>query len=493
MRKIPSFIVSGAIWLCVGDACRAETVLTVYDQGLAVVTELATLDLKQGRNQVCFPGVTSRLRPESVVLRSLTEGASLRVVEQSFSEGARSQDSLLAQFEGQVIDFLVENGSGRQVIKGKIVSSGRKIREEKPSTRVSGYRPPQAAVSADLPEQPIIEVDGKLRFGLPGTPLFPADEARSPVGPSLNWVIESDTAGKVQAEVTYLTDAIDWDADYSFLLAKNDALELTGWATLTNTSGRSFENATVRLMAGPDVPSGSRAAVSYSRGVPLPKSPAFSQYQPFFLGSKVTLRDGEKKQLEMVRAAGVSSLQLHVYDGMGEDDPRYRARDPRNLRHDRNYGTASRPEVSVIREIPNTEENGLGASLPAGSLRIFGRDADGRLGILGEDTIKRIGPKEIIRVAAGTAGSMSGERKRTDYKMDSGRRGVSEAFEIRVRNDGEEAADIRIVEHLRRSPNWKISEASSPFMKRDANTVEFRATVGPGEESALTYRVQYSW
>ena len=86
-----------------------------------------------------------------------------------------------------------------------------------------------------------------------------------------------------------------------------------------------------------------------------------------------------------------------------------------------------------------------------------------------------------------------GERKRTNYRVDSNSHWMDETFEIRVRNHKNEAATVRVVEHLYRWTNWKLTEQSQQFKKRDAQTIEFPVTVAPDGEQVVTYTVHYWW
>ena len=57
----------------------------------------------------------------------------------------------------------------------------------------------------------------------------------------------------------------------------------------------------------------------------------------------------------------------------------------------------------------------------------------------------------------------------------------------------DDAVEIRVVEHLYRWNNWEIKENSNTFLKTDAQIIEFRIPLKPGEEHKLTYTVRYSW
>jgi hypothetical protein len=163
------------------------------------------------------------------------------------------------------------------------------------------------------------------------------------------------------------------------------------------------------------------------------------------------------------------------------------------MRTDANYGTASNPKVYVMEEFKNSEVNHLGIALPKGKLRFYRHDTDGHLEFVGENTIDHTPKDETIRVYTGNSFDIVGERKRTNYHVDSNQHWMDESFEIRIRNHKKDAVDVRAVEHLYRWTNWKITENSANFQKKNAQTIEFPVTIAPNGEQVITYTVHYSW
>jgi hypothetical protein len=49
------------------------------------------------------------------------------------------------------------------------------------------------------------------------------------------------------------------------------------------------------------------------------------------------------------------------------------------------------------------------------------------------------------------------------------------------------------VEHLYRWSNWKITDNSQDFEKKDARTIEFSVPVAANGEKTVTYSVRYWW
>jgi hypothetical protein len=473
-----------------------STALTIYNQNFFVAREHVPLDLQPGVNQAEYAGIAAHLEPDSVILRD-PNGHALQILEQNYRNDPVSPEMLLSFYEGKTIDFVVgRNADGSDVkIKGKVIRSGYAS-----PNYINGY--PQQASS-----QPIVEVDGVLHFGLPGQPVFPALSADSILKPTLTWLLQTDTPGKFNAEISYVSGGMNWQSDYNVVVqdqpgSKTDLLDMIGWITMRNFSGKTFEDAKIKLMAGDvnkiqDQGVAGRMydmeakAVNVAAMAPPVQEKAFDEFHLYTLQRPTTLRDAETKQVEFVRATGIHAQRLFIYDGAHTDQYAYYTQD--QIRQDVNYGTASNPKVWVMEEFKNAEANQLGMPLPKGKLRFYRRDTDGHLEFVGENVIDHTPKDETIRVFTGNAFDVTGERKRTSYHVDSNQRWMDETFEIRLRNHKKDAVEVRAVEHLYRWGNWKLTEQSADSRKTDAQTIEFPVTIAPDGEQVITYTVHYSW
>ena len=463
-------------------AAFAQPALTIYNQDFAVVRDTVPLDLKSGVNNVRYADATARVEPDSVILRDPAGKHSLQIWEQNYRNDPVTQELLLSLFEDKTLDFETirtkDNTQVRELIPGKIIRSG--------------YVPGGGS------EQPIIEVDGKLRFTLPGTPLFPDLGDDTVLKPMLNWLLQSDRSGKFDAEVSYITGGFTWEADYNLVSPeKGDLVDLIGWVTMNNQSGKTFHDAKIKLMAG-DV--NKIQPQAYTRRVdrmmklagaaeaPAVTEKAFDEFHLYTLARPTTLLDRETKQVEFVRATDVKAPVIYVYDG-AESGCRFYG----GLIQDRGYGTECNKKVRVMREFVNAETNHLGIALPKGKLRFYRRDADGQMEFVGEDMIDHTPRNETIRVTTGNAFDLVGERKQTNFRVDTSDKWLDESFEIKLRNRKKEPVEIRVVEHLYRWSSWDITQKSDDFKKTDSQTIEFRVPVKPDEERTVTYTVHYSW
>jgi len=502
MKKLALF---SAILLAASLAFAADdnqTALTIYNQNFAVVRQTVPLELKLGVNQVSFTGTTAHLEPDSVVLRDPAGKVSLLVLEQNYRSDPVSQELLLSLFEGKTIDFLIQRQDRSEIVPGKIIRSGYAPHQEGLTRYGQQYYQAQMIQAANT--APIIEMEGKLRFGLPGLPLFPTLGDDTILKPTLKWLLQTDRQAQVDAELSYITGGMSWEADYNIVAPeKGDTIDLVGWITMDNQSGKTFDNAVIKLMAGDvsklqpqqilNLNGAMRSAAAEDAMRPAVREKAFDEFHLYTLERATTLHDRETKQVEFVHAAGVKSQRLYVYDGAWINPNQYGGWTMENIRTNREYGTQSNPKVWVMQEFQNSEANHMGMPLPKGRLRFYRRDDDGRLEFTGENVIDHTPRDETIRVYTGDSFDLRGERTRTDFKVDEAHDWLDESFEIKLRNHKKEPVEFRVIEHLYRWTNWSIPVSSHKFTKKDSQTAEFRVMVPPDGERIITYTVHYTW
>jgi len=462
--KLPAFLLLAAASV----SFAADPALTIYNGGYAVVRETLPIDLKAGVNQVSFAGATAQVEADSVILRDIAGKAEFQILEQSYRNDPVSQAMLLSLFEGKTLEFnRRETNKPDRIVTGKVVRSG--------------YVPGGNYV------EPIIEVDGKLQFSLPGEPIFPSLGTDNVLKPTLNWKLNSASSGKIDAEVAYLSNGFSWEASYNLVATdKSDLLDVVGWVTMKNRSGMTFADARVKLLAGdvnraqPEYPigygrgMGSGGAVKSAARVVTEKS--FDEFHLYALGNPVTLRDKETKQVEFVRATGVKAERIYVFES------------------NRQYEQRGAGKVQVYREFKNSEANKLGMALPKGKVRFYTQDGDRQLEFVGENRIDHTPKDEVIRVLTGNSFDLVGERRVKSSKDDGANRNATRTVEIKVRNRKKEPVEIRVIEHAEYlGGNWTLTAQSQAHEKKDATIFEFRVPLQPDEEKVITYTIRYNF
>ena len=457
--------------------------LTIYNQNFALVRESVPLQLNAGVNQFNFEGATSFVEPDSVVLRDPLGRVRLSILEQNYRTDIASQQNLLRAYEGKQIEFQTAPG---KIVTGRVIRAGGAMYG---SNSYSG--------------ETIVEIDGKIQFGLPGTPIFPALQNEALLKPALNWLLQSDRAAQVDAEISYITGGMSWEASYNVVAPENgDLVDIIGWITLQNHSGHTFENARLQLMAGEVNKITNANEFAYkARAADMAESApvagqvatekAFDEYHLYTLERPSTVENGEIKQVEFLRGTGVPSKRIYIYEGYML--PEYLRSNWEYQFQQPNIGMTSNKQVYIMREFRNSEASHLGIPLPKGRMRFYRRDTDGSLQFVGENVISHTPKDELVRVYTGNAFDITAERTRTDFHVESGQRWIDESYQVKLRNHKKEPVTVQVVEHMYRCDNWQITMKSLGYTKKDSHTVEFAAKIAPDGEQLVTYTVHYTW
>ncbi len=457
-------------------AFAADPALTIfYNQDFAVVRETVPLDLKEGVNSVAFSGISALLEPDSVILRDPSGKTQLQILEQNFRNDTVSRAMMLSLYEGKEIDFLVhESHKADRVVKGKIIRSG--------------YMPHQSR-GADL--DPLIEVEGKLQFQLPGLPVFPALDDQSILKPQLGWELNASAAGKLDAELCYVSGGMSWSADYNLVASeKGDLVDLVGWVTMNNRTGKTFDNAKVKLMAGDvnkiqdNAPRSrmelSKFAMQVDAAQPPVTEKSFDEYHLYTLQRPVTLHDKETKQVEFVRASGSRhSGSMSTTARISSDSAVWTRFPSGTIRNTARSQTQRCGSCASSRIRRKTTSACLCQKAASGSISAT-MTASSNSSAKTRSTTRRRTRKSASTV--GNAFDITGERKRVDFRVNNDEHWADEAFEIKLRNHKTEPVTVNVVEHLYRWVNWEIRDPSTPFTKKDSQLIEFPVELKPDEE-----------
>ena len=465
-----------------------NTQFTIYNQDFAVVKEMRSLDLKSGESEFRADDVTARLDPTSVILIDVKDPDGLKILEQNYESEPISQGLLLKKFEGKEVIFEIFDPNTKTTVqkKGKVIRSGYSSQSQAYYYGYDYNNPPSNQGS------PIIEIDGKTRFGLPGTPLFEGISSDSFLKPTLLWKLWAKNSGKHLVEFSYITGGLKWEANYNMVFPeKGSVMDMIGWVTIDNKSGKEFKDSSIKLMAG-DVnrvrqQGRELQALGYSGAKdedrlqpPQVTEKAFEEFHLYNLNRQTTVRDNEVKQVEFLRANKVAANKIFVYDGA-------------NAYRYGGYGESGNKKIWVMIEFKNSEKNHMGMPMPKGRIKVYRKDDDGRNEFIGEDFIDHTPKDETLRIYIGNAFDVVGERKQTNYQENHDKRFADETFEIKLRNHKKETVEVRVVEHPYRWTNWGIKGNSDSFEKIDSSTIQFKVDVKPDKEKKITYTVHYTW
>jgi hypothetical protein len=446
--------------------------------GYAMIRQERTVDLKPGVNRLDFRDVAAFIDPTTVAFESLTAPDATRVIEQSFEFDLVSTEKLMDKYVDQMITVDQVAGDKVVAIKGRLLST------------LGGL-----VLASDNGEIHTISNYQNVHFPtLPGGLM---------TRPTLVWAVDSARGGRENTRITYQTAGITWWADYNLVWtdgadANHGALDVGAWVSILNRSGTTYGDAKLKLIAG-DV-----NRVQPAPGPLLDRSRAFeasvaqkgfeeqsfSEFHLYTLGRNTTIADNATLQIELFpKVRNVPAVKELVYEGT----PRGYGVPPTPIL-DRNYGAAPNTKVDVYLKLENRDSAGLGIPLPAGRVRVSQLDKkDDALEFIGEDVIGHTPKDETVRVKLGSAFDVVGERRQVELNVDSNARRMDETIEIEVRNHKTEPVDVVVRETLFRWTRNDVVEASQPYNRVDASTVEFPVKVARDGAATVRYKVRYRW
>jgi len=448
-----------AVFLFVAGSVSADEerdlAITVYNQDFGVVKDVRTLELKEGVQTIPYTDVASRIEPESVNFISLDDPDSMAIFEQNYEYDLVSASKLLQKYIDSNIEVVTEDG---KVYSGYLMS----------------FDDTNIVLAEDKKEGPIYVLQRKKIRDIKCSKLPEGLIAK----PTLIWLINCTKAGRQRTKLSYITQGINWHADYVMVVQPGDQkIDLSGWVTINNRSGAAYSDAKLKLIAG-DVARVQPPrriirekvmAMEMAAGAPQFEEKEFFEYHMYTLPRRTTLKDNQIKQIGLLAASDVPAKKIFTYNGA-------------------RYGK----KVRVNMEFENKKENNIGMPLPKGKVRVYKMDEDGSLEFIGEDAIDHTPKDEEVKIYIGNAFDIVGERKQSSTKRIS-RRSEEHSFEVKIRNHKKEDVRVIVEEDMRPYQEWTIIEESHKHTKKSQSRIEFPVDVPKDEEVTLTYTVRYQW
>jgi len=435
--------------------------VTVYNSNLGLVKEVRKMQVPAGRGELRFMDVASAIQPVTVRVRSVNQPEAFSVLEQNYEYDLMSPAKLLDKFVGKKIKLIEwkEFQDRKDTVEATLLSNN---------------------------NGEIYQVGNEIYLGHPGIRVLPEIPENLIAKPTLMWLYDNQGRPEQELEVSYLTGNINWNADYVLVLNKEDnGLDLSGWVTVDNQSGAAYKNAKLKLIAGtihraesPQLRN--RYAEEYEMTAKVASANGFQEqgffeYHIYDLQRPTTIKESQTKQIELLQASGAKAQkEMLVYGVQKWFARRYEEQIPEQ-------------PVKVYVKFKNSQENQLGMPLPAGVVRVYKKDSQDKLQLIGEDRIKHTPKDEEVKLEIGEAFDVVAERKQTDYREITS--GVHESeWEVTLRNHKTEPVTVSLIEPL--YGNWLVISNSHPFEKVDAFTIRFNVNVPKDGEVKVTYRVR---
>ncbi|HSE92523.1 MAG TPA: DUF4139 domain-containing protein [Methylomirabilota bacterium] len=442
--------------LTVTAETQRNIMVTVYNGNLGLVKDVREARLPPGTTEVQFMDVAALIDPTTVHLKSLTDPAGLKILEQNYEYDLLSSQKLMEKYVGKKVRLYQSDGTFHDATL--LSTNG-----------------------------PVYEINGQIHLGHTGRLILPALPDNLVLRPTLAWLLRNQTATQQRVEASYLTGGITWKADYVLVVNAADTRgDLTGWVTIDNKSGATYRSATLKLVAG-DV---NRARDPRREGRVLETaakaataadarrdfaSEGFFEYHLYTLDGRTTIKDNQTKQLSLLAASDVGVKKHLIYYGAQDY---YRNQ----------YGVpVSHQKIGVYLELRNSKDNRLGVPLPKGKLRVYKADTAGSQQFVGEDWIEHTPKDERVQIKVGDAFDVVGERTQRDFRKIASHVWEVE-WEISLRNHKKEAQTVTVIEPV--PGDWQVLHATHAAEKIEAHTLRFAVPVAAEGAARLTYRVR---
>ena len=435
--------------------------LSIYNNNLALIKDTRRVKLPRDASALAWRGVSAQMRPETAQLRNLNTANGLLVQEQYFDFDLLSPEKLLEAYLGKEVWVIRTH----------------------PAT---GVETREIATVLSTNGGVVLKFDDRIETGVPGRLAFAGVPDTLRDTPTLVLSLSNIQAGDHQLELSYLSGGLSWQADYvAELNAREDRLDLNGWATLTNQSGAAYPNTKLQLIAGdvnvaspPMAPQRSDMAMAkMAEAAQMRSEPAFDNHV-YTLPRPVTLAKNQTRQIALMSVSNVRVIKEYV------------------LRGDSHYYSGPYPDMGqkikagVFVELKNAGE-GLGIPLPRGVIRVYQKDAQGNAQFVGEDRIDHTPKNDTIRLKLGDAFDITANKKQTDFQKlpSSGRNTTIEtAYQIVLNNAKKEAVTVNVREPI--PGDWIMVSESLPHQKIASQLVEWKVKVPAGSSTTLNYRVR---
>lgn len=447
---------------------QQSVAVTIYNGDLALVKDQRKVKLQNGLNELALRDVSAQIRPETALLRSISHAGSFSTLEQNFDFDLLTPEKLLEKYVGKNV----------LVVKTH------------PTT---GTETSEQATVLSANNGVVLKIGNRIETGIPGRIVYADVPANLRDRPTLVTKLNNKTAAEQTIELSYLTGGLDWKADYvAELSPEEDSLDLSGWVTLTNTSGATYNNAKLQLVAGdvnrvqqyaqPMMKAMRMDAMVAEASAPMAEE-SLLEYHLYTLDRPTTIAENQTKQVALLSASGVPARKELLLRGA-------------DYYYSSSYGDlGQKMKVSVFVEFDNKEAAKMGMPLPKGTMRVYKKDSQGNAQFVGEDHIDHTPKNETVRLKLGEAFDVTADKKQTDFRTlprpSKGNSAFESAYEIVLKNAKKEKVTVTVQEPI--PADWKILSESHTSTKATSNTATWKIDIPAEGKTTLSYRVQVKY
>lgn len=316
--------------------------LVVYNSNIGLVHEERELDIKQGDTSILYEDVANTINTDSI---NIQLDSSITLKSQQFRYDKITQAKLLNAHIGKKIEVrLLRNRNEFKVITATLLSNNGTYSIVKTIDYKILTVKSNDIILEEIPKELITK-------------------------PSLVWNVDVNKSSKSKLKLDYLINNISFQSNY-VLNIENNTSTLNGWVSITNNSGKRFEDTRLALLAGDIQRSHKNPSVYYKNmetvsSAPQVKEQSFEGYHFYTIPFNVTLANKENTQIKFITKENLKTSRVYST----------RLSNPLYMQGER--------KVAVSQYIVLEK---LDTPLPKGTIRIYSQ-LDGQTILLGEDRV----------------------------------------------------------------------------------------------------------
>ncbi|GAB3035934.1 hypothetical protein GCM10027285_19000 [Oleiagrimonas citrea] len=430
------------------------------NSGYAVVREQRNIGYAKGTQDLAIGNLPSYIEPEAVTL-SFGSGH-VKVLSQRLLLAQGHNGALIGQI-GKRVTVIGDNG--QTLVQGQLESVG-----EDGSLVIGG----------DVFGPTVVRQYSAVKL------------LNGEIGGGSRLIVrtQADDDGHSDAVLTYPTHGLGWRAAYTATLQSGNScrMRLRAQASIANRSGRDWDDADIKLIAGqPNIGNnryiGPRPAMMSARAkeAPMPQQGTLDAYRTFTLPGAVDLPDNSVTLTPLYAPRMIDCKRTWTFENGNAWTPSRPMTNPSI-----GAGTTEGSILSVLQfQAPDT--------LPEGHMRVLTADKDGALEFIGEGTVADTPKHAQVRLTLGSAFDLRAKRERTSFEYSKSQRRIDESFHVTLTNTGDHARTISVIEHPNRWTQWTLTSSSEKPARQTPDTLEFRIDVPANGTATLDYAVRYQW
>jgi hypothetical protein len=277
----------------------------------------------------------------------------------------------------------------------------------------------------------------------------------------------------VPTRLSYLTPGLGWTSDYVALFDETaGSIDVQGWITLTNNTGTTFNRADTLLVAGNVGGAANRfaslgddAAIEQAGTETGPRQ-RLGDFYLYPLAERTTIANAQQKQVSFLDVKAAAARKAYEFSNGwlgGNDTPR---------------------SAATAIKFSTSRTGGLGDQLPAGTVRVYMRDARGDPQFIGENRIPHTPMGSSMSIRTGEAFDVKVKTVVAERTRLSNRR-----WRTRMTYTVSNARDVPVTVDLAQDGLWgdvNITEQSLAGERVSADRVEWKVPVAASGTTDLT-------